>query len=117
MQEIAPHIVLIEHGALNLSEADMETMKGDPMAMYLHSLRTFSRLPEKLHEAMILHAFDPDYSKSVRDYLEWVRSCEERDARNADHRRREAMFDRAILASMTVATFAHAAFVLWMALR
>lgn len=117
MQEISPSFAPIDRKATELSEADKEKIKGDPVAMYIHSIRTSSRLPEDLHESMILHAFDPAHSESVRGYLEWARSCEERDARDAEYRRRQSMFDRGVLASMTVATVAHTAFVLWMVFR
>jgi hypothetical protein len=87
---------------LPLGREEVEQMKLDPVAMYLHSLRTFSRLPEELHESMLVHSLDPAKSENVRSYLEWVSACEERDERMASARRREVMLDRMILGSMVV---------------
>ena len=87
---------------LPLGREEVERMKSDPVCMYLHSLRTHSRLPEELHESMLIHSLDPASSERVRDYLEWVSACEERDERMDLFRRREAMVDRMILGSMVV---------------
>jgi hypothetical protein len=87
-----------------LSEEEMGRIKSDPVAMYMHSLRTHSRLPEDLHESMLIHSFDPESAYSVRSYLEWVAACEEREARAEAFRRREKMIDRMIIGSLALGT-------------
>jgi hypothetical protein len=101
MQEVENNVVVWRRD-LPLSRGDIDRMKSDPVCMYLYSLRTYSRLPDELHESMLIHSLDPASSESVRNYLEWVSACEERDERVALFRRREAMMDRMILGSMVV---------------
>ena len=104
MQDISPHVKFVDYKATNnLSESDIEKMKRDPVAMYLHSLRTHSRLPENLHEAMLIHSLDPAMHYHVKSYLEWVDACERREESSRMLRRRETMVDRVILGSMVFA--------------
>ena len=102
MQEFDPHIRPYKP-AESLSKEELEGMKGDPVAMYLHSLRTFSRLPEDMHESMLLHSFNSATHGTVRDYLDWVRTCEEREEKMASFRRREKIIDRLVVGSMIIA--------------
>jgi hypothetical protein len=101
MQEIENNI-RVWHPPSQITSEEMERMKSDPISMYLYSLRTQSRLPEELHESMLVHSLDPASSANVRDYLEWVSLCEDRKERMAILRRREAMVDRMILGSMVM---------------
>jgi len=75
----------------------VEKMMSDPMAMYLHSLRTFARLPDRLHEAMLLFSFDPSYSSYVKMYMEWVCACEEREKVRLSRERMEALQERTLV--------------------
>lgn len=55
-----------------------EQLMASPVDMYLYSLAIRERLPEKLHQAMLMWSFDPNQNEHVQRYLEWVESCEER---------------------------------------
>lgn len=54
-------------------------MKHSPEEMYRHSIRTGRKLPDELHEAMLLWSFDPKQEGIVKEYLVWVKTCEERE--------------------------------------
>lgn len=72
-----------------LSEYEVEKMSRNPHAMYLHALKTHKRLPDRLHESMMLFSFDPEFGQCVKDYLMWHASCEERDRASSSQRRVE----------------------------
>lgn len=55
-----------------------EQLMASPMDMYLYALSLRDRLPEHLHQAMLMWSFDPKQNQHVQAYLEWVTSCEER---------------------------------------
>lgn len=92
---------------LPLSEEDMDRMESDPQSMYLYSLRTHKRLPGRLHEAMLLHSFSPEFREDVQMYLFWVSSCEEREARMESYKKSESFRDRAIIGSMILVALAY----------
>lgn len=83
--------------ALPLTKELSESIKSDPSAMYMYSLRCMKRLPDELHEAMLLAAFDPAHSAMVRHYLEWAAACDDRAARAFVSRRREDFHNRSIV--------------------
>lgn len=99
MQEIQPNVAVWTN-PVPLSDEQVEAMVSDPVAMYLHSLRTHKRLPERMHEAMLLHSFSPAFSRDVQNYLLWVAACEEREARMNSFRRSESLRDVVVAASM-----------------
>lgn len=111
MQELLPQEitdgVCVWPPSVPLSASDEEEMISNPQAMYLHSLRTHKRLPERLHEAMLLFSFDPEFRNEVRLYMDWVSACEERDARMQSYMRSEAFRDRMILGSMALVVVAY----------
>lgn len=76
-----------------LTEEEKNKIRSDPAAMYMYSLRCMERLPNDLHEAMLLAAFDPAHSSMVKHYLEWAISCDERAIR-ADKARKQEEFHR-----------------------
>jgi hypothetical protein len=47
--------------------------------LYFYSLRIHGRLPNHLHEMMILWSFDPTKSDYVKDYFSWIETCEKRE--------------------------------------
>jgi hypothetical protein len=55
-----------------------EQLMASPVDMYLYALAIRDRLPDNLHQAMIMWSFDPNQNEHVQRYLEWVGSCEER---------------------------------------
>lgn len=105
-QEIAPG-VCVWPPSIPLSESDEESMMSNPQSMYLYSLRTHKRLPGRLHDAMLLFSFHPEFRHEVKHYLDWVSACEERDARMELYRRSEVFRDFVILGSMVLVTVAY----------
>lgn len=65
--------VLMPHGRLSEDQ-----LMNSAMEMYLYSLSIHDKLPEKLHEAMLLWSFHPEQKNYVKDYLIWVETCEKR---------------------------------------
>lgn len=51
-----------------------------PEKMLLEAFRIGKKLPEPFHQRMLLWSFDPDHMRTVRDYLSFVKHCDERDA-------------------------------------
>lgn len=111
MQELMPHRlredVSLWPPVITLSESDIDRMTSDPQAMYIYSLRTHKRLPGRLHDAMLLFSFNPEFKREVQMYLQWVTACEERETRMEAFRRSENFRDRAILVSMVLVMMAY----------
>ena len=81
----------------------------DPHDLYLLSLRTGRRLPDQLHEHMLLWSFDDKAAPVVKDYLEWIEHCKRRDeASELTRKRMESIerMDRALNLLGLVAAFA-----------
>lgn len=57
--------------------AKEEDFVSSPEKMYMLSLRIRGRLPDRLHEAMVMWSFDPSQSDYVKMYLDWTRHCDE----------------------------------------
>jgi hypothetical protein len=55
-----------------------EQFMASPIDMYLYALALRGKLPDHLHQSMIMWSFDPKQNQHVQAYLEWVASCEER---------------------------------------
>lgn len=55
-----------------------EQLMASPTDMYLYALALRDKLPEHLHQAMLMWSFDPKQNQYVQMYLEWATSCEER---------------------------------------
>lgn len=68
--------------------------------MYMLSLSTRERLPEELHNAMILWSFDLKSKPYVQMYLDWTKHCEEMEARRKRFERQCLMHDRMIVFTM-----------------
>ena len=103
--------------SVQLTREDVERMRSDPVTMYLHSLRTRSRLPDELHESMLIHSLDPASSENVKSYLEWVSACEEREERMVVFHRREKMIDRIMLCSVVLGMVGYAILILMVAFK
>lgn len=81
----------------------------DPGELYLFSLRTGRRLPDQLHEHMMLWSFDDNAAPVVKDYLEWIEHCKRRDeAAELTRRRMQSIekMDKALNLLGLVAAFA-----------
>jgi hypothetical protein len=75
-------------------EFDEDKMKSSPSDLYLHSLRIQQRLPQELHDAMMLWSFHPDGKEHARMYLEWVEHCELREESRIRFERRMKNIER-----------------------
>lgn len=60
------------------SSSYLEKIKNSAKDLYLHSLRIHGRLPEELHNAMMLWCFHPTESNYVKEYLIWADLCDKR---------------------------------------
>lgn len=54
-------------------------LKIDPQELYFLSIRTGRKLPDDLHNSMLLWSFDDKMSGIVKEYLEWADHCQHRD--------------------------------------
>lgn len=71
-----------------------------PEKMYMLSLRTHNRLPDRLHEAMVMWSFDPAQSDYVKMYLDWARHCDEMRASRERFERVMRNHDRILFFAM-----------------
>lgn len=55
-----------------------EQLMASPVDMYLYSLSLRGKLPENLHQAMLMWSFDPKQNEHVQEYLKWIALCDER---------------------------------------
>ena len=81
MQDLFIHDVFVhESGDENSTTTKLtkEKLLNSPIDMYLYSLSTKQRLPDELHEAMLLWSFDIELNEYVKSYLSWIKTCEER---------------------------------------
>lgn len=90
-----------------------DELKQSPEKMYLLSLATKEKLPDGLHDAMMLWSFDKSSKPYVQMYLEWINHCEDMANSRISFERRCKMWDRIILGSMIASGFALAAAVLF----
>ncbi len=67
-----PSIPSIKTRKTDCSEELKKFLIESPERMYSHSLSTCEKLPDELHEAMLVWSFDSKKSEVVRMYLEWV---------------------------------------------
>lgn len=84
-----------------------------PEKMYMYALRSRRRLPEELHNAMMMWAYDPACKTYVVMYLDWIKHCEKMDGYKARMRRRELMGDKALAFSMAMCFLALALVLGW----
>ena len=97
-----------------LSNSDIEMMSRDPRAMYLHSLQTNGRLPDSLHEAMLLFSFDPEFGQCVKDYLMWSASCEKINEAMERLRRFDRKVELVAVCSFLFATLSYLSAILFL---
>jgi hypothetical protein len=90
-----------------------EDLIGSPSKMYMYSMATRRRLPRRLHDAMLLWAFDPEHSPCVQMYLEWSDHCEKMNLYMAKHAERMRRIDRLMMFS-TFATGVLLAFIIFL---
>ena len=59
-------------------EMDPRDIESSPMKLYFYSRRTAKKLPQNLHEAMLLWSFDEEGKPYAKAYLNWIDECERR---------------------------------------
>ncbi|NBT59367.1 hypothetical protein EBT16_11350 [bacterium] len=79
-----------------------EELISSPEKMYMLSLSIRDRLPENLHNAMLLWSFDPNNSHYVQMYLDWSSHCEEMKRSKERFDIRCKTHDRIMLSLMVV---------------
>jgi hypothetical protein len=77
-----------------------------PEKMYLMSLNTREKLPERMHEAMLLWSFDPSASVYCQLYFDWISHCEKMQLYREKMDKRFRFQERFIFASMIVSYIA-----------
>lgn len=60
------------------SRLTKEQLMSSAIEMYFYSLSIHDKLPEDLHQAMLLWSFHPEQKNYVKEYLTWVETCEKR---------------------------------------
>lgn len=85
---------------------DEEEFLASPEKMYMLSLRTRRRLPDRLHEAMVMWSFDPAHADHVRMYLNWIEHCDEMRASRERFERIQRNHDRMLFCMMILSGFA-----------
>lgn len=56
--------------------SDREELARDPRRMLSISMSRRERLPDDLHQAMVMWSFHPDFHTICRFYFDWVSVCE-----------------------------------------
>lgn len=83
-----------------------EQLMASPMDMYLYSLAIRDRLPDDLHDAMLVWSFDPQHKTHVQNYILWAASCEERKKAKRDWERKMELHDIIMKGTMALAFLA-----------
>lgn len=86
-----------------------DALKSSPERMWDLSLRNKERLPDDLHEAMLLWSFDPAQKLYVQFYLDWAGHCEFMKASREKFERQRKMHDRILFGTMVASGLALAA--------
>lgn len=84
---------------------DEDSIISSPEKMYMLSLSTREKLPERLHKAMLLFSFDPNSKLYVQMYLDWSSHCEDMENSRITFERRRKIHDRIILGSIFLCGF------------
>lgn len=76
-----------------------EQLRSSPEKMYWYALGTREKLPEELHDAMMLWSFDPANSFYCRLYLDWIGHCDEMRMIREKFEKRQRIMDRVLFCS------------------
>jgi hypothetical protein len=82
-----------------------EQFMASPRDMYLYALALRGKLPDHLHQSMMMWSFVPKQNQYAQMYLEWVTSCEERKLAKERWERKFARNDRIIRILMSCWAF------------
>lgn len=77
-----------------------DALKSSPERMWDLSLRNKERLPDDLHEAMLLWSFDPSQKLHVQFYLDWASQCELMKASREKFESERRFYDRILFGAM-----------------
>jgi len=106
MQDFSIPFVSSAYDAAIARRLSKEQLLSSPMDMYLYSLAIRDRLPDDLHDAMLVWSFDPKEKEHVQAYISWVASCDERKKAKERWDRKMKMHDMIIKSTMALATVA-----------
>lgn len=87
-------------GEIEAPEIDPEDIGESCEKLYIYSLRIKRRLPQELHEKMLLWSYSDEGEMCVRLYLSWVERCEELEERRKRHEKFEKTQEAAMLLMM-----------------
>ncbi len=104
MQEFSfiPYETTIGEVGVIESRYSREELISSPEKMYSLSMSTRSRLPEDLHNAMLLWSFDPNYAYYVQMYLDWSSHCDRMKECRERFDKRCKLHDRIMLSLMII---------------
>lgn len=86
--------------AVSLLAEKKEDLISSPEKMYMLSLVSRERLPEELHNAMLLWSFDSNMGPYVQMYLEWSSHCDEMKSSRIRFEKSMLLYDRIMLGSI-----------------
>lgn len=96
-----------------LGDLKEEDFVSSPEKMYMLSMRIHDRLPDRLHESMLMWSFDPKQSDYVKMYLNWVGHCDEMKASRERTQRMLRNHDRTLFCMMLVSGVALASILFY----
>lgn len=79
-----------------------EELIKSPLEMYLYALSIKEKLPEDLHNAMLLWSYDQDSSEYVKSYLDWLERCDERKKSREKFEKQMRLHDKVMKFSMAL---------------
>lgn len=118
MQELSlplcPSVKVVSRASIpDLGSSLRESLKSNPEKMWDIALRNKQRLPDDLHEAMLLWSFDASQKFTVQLYLDWVGHCEAMEASREKFERERRLHDRILFGMMVVSYVALVAVLIW----
>ena len=81
-------------------EIDPDDIHRSSERLYLFSLSTKRRLPEELHNAMLLWSYSEEGRFYSKAYVEWADQCDKWAEMREKHRKREKFMERSLLLMM-----------------
>jgi hypothetical protein len=103
MQDFSTPFVSSAYETAITRRLSKEQLISSPADMYLYSLALKDRLPDELHNAMLVWSFDPEEKAHVQAYLSWVASCDERKRARKDWERKMERSDTIMNVTMIIA--------------
>jgi len=87
-------------------KVDYNKIKTNPQSMYFLSLSAKRKLPEELHSSMLLWSYSSEFKDLIKNYLDWVKVCEEREVKKIAYYIRKKRQETFLLCCMSFCFFA-----------